>query len=84
MKLFAQKIPSILEINILDYSNYCPKCKVFENHIVGECGFCENPICKKENMYYLSHTKKLICFRCRLLKLKSTTNPSFTMVIQQP
>lgn len=56
-------IPSVIELQILEYLNYCKVCEIFDNHYFDVCKYCEEPLCKYNNNYTLQN--KPICKKCR-------------------
>lgn len=60
--MFKGIIPSCLELDILEYANYCPKCNVYGYHSIGICGICEDSICRYEDIW--KYNSKLICKNC--------------------
>lgn len=62
--LRLHQIPSYIELYILEYAQYCPKCRIFESHITQSCIDCEQPMCKYKDLFCLKNGEK-ICFDCR-------------------
>lgn len=78
--LFFPKIPSILELEILNIAGYCTLCDMYGNHNIKPCIFCDKIICYDydDDIWILEKTGKEICQQCRYEVIKG--NKPFTFV----
>lgn len=76
MKLFPQ-IPSCLELEVLNYVNYCTVCNIHDNktHPIKYCIHCDRNLCEiLGGLWYLNRDpNNFICRNCR-----STVTGTFT------
>lgn len=72
------KIPSCIELIILDYSGYCPICKKFVNHNLVNCVDCDSILCLNySGGIYTLKDKRYICKKCRINKINKSKPVTF-------
>ena len=69
MSLFKTSIPSCLELQILEFANYCPQCDVYDYHAIGTCAQCDDPICRYDAIR--KYGKDFICKKCMWSVIRS-------------
>ena len=57
-----RKIPSHIELKIIEYTGYCLKCDVYDDHLEGYCTMCGDYVCKYTLV--VKYNSKLICNKC--------------------
>ena len=65
------RIPSVIQLNILQYSGYCPKCHTYDNHTIDSCDHCEDFLCEQNGdiVWFVGDTNSIICRKCILKRI---------------
>ena len=61
-----RNIPSMIQLNILQFSGFCPKCYTYENHKIETCSQCDDFLCQKlgDIIWCIGDTNSIICRNC--------------------
>lgn len=67
----AIRIPSAIQLYILEYSGFCPRCHTYDNHKLDTCAKCEDFLCEQNGdiIWLLGDTNSIICRKCILKKM---------------
>ena len=78
----AIRIPSAVQLYILEYSGFCPRCHTYDNHKLDSCAKCDDFMCEQygDIIWLLGDTNFIICRKCILKKMDDLqSNYHFTV-----
>jgi hypothetical protein len=80
--LFFPKIPSFLEIKILDTAGWCDICRIYNKHKTFECCFCKRNLCLKKGDLWNFGYQNVDTFICKYCRVKVQKNERYFIFIK--